>query len=397
MEDWESFVDQIKETIERNPDMDEANTKNRIINPLLEKLGWEAIKGQVVAEYSIKFATSTSHVDFALLVEGSPVVFVEAKALRSKIKPDNARQILDYGRHKDVNWCVLTNGKELRIYNSEWFNPESGDTSQALVEVVPIEDYVEKKDIISRISRRSVESGDTRQTFKRIKHTKDTVNNLKDNRPDIESNIENILNDYVRELVKDKVSQATTSFINELINELSDYTRTSPKQSPEPKEEELPTIRRDELLNEYPSGSVMVTPSSPELVDEETGLPSGVGFFKEYSAWGFVRIGATRDIDYLALYVTSPESQVKYFGKVTSIVNPKDPESPVREHVQQKEGLASWNLEEGKKVILLEKDSLVELENPIELGTVPKGVLQGSWYTSLQKFAQAEVTDDLKG
>lgn len=397
MDNWESFVDQIKETIEKNPDMDEANTKNRIINPLLEKLGWEAIKGQVVAEYPIKFATSTSHVDFALLVEGSPVVFVEAKALRTEIKPDNVRQILDYGRHKDVNWCVLTNGKELRIYNSEWFNPKSGDPSQALVEAVSIEDYVEKKGIISRISKESVESGDTRQTFKRIKHTKDTVENIKDNRSEIESRIENVLNNHVRELVKDRASQATTNFMNELIDELSDYTKPTPTPPPEPDEEELPTKNRDELLNEYPNGSVIVTPSSPELVDEVSGLPSGVGFFKEYSAWGFVRIGAKKNIGYLALYVTSPESQVKYFGKVASIVGPKDSKSPVREHVEQKESLPGWNLEEGKKVIVLEEESLVELANPIELGTVPKGVLQGSWYTSLKKFVQAEVTDDLKG
>jgi len=46
--------------------------------------------------------------------------------------------------------------------------------------------------------------------------------------------------------------------------------------------------------------------------------------------------------------------------------------------------------------VTLEENSLVELDDPIELGSVPKGVLQGTWYTSLERFAEAEVTDDLK-
>ncbi|MCF7875968.1 type I restriction enzyme HsdR N-terminal domain-containing protein [Candidatus Bipolaricaulota bacterium] len=403
-DEWKGFVDKIKDTVESNPDLDEANTKSRIINPLLKKLGWDPLEGDVRAEYPVKFATRTSHVDYALMVEGSPAVFVEAKALRSDINSGHAKQLIDYGRHKGVNWCVLTNGKELRVYNSAWLDPEEESTQEALVEALGVDEFVDNLDIIEKISKESITSGKTGQAFERIKQTNDTIDNLENNRQEIEENIEGLLDSYVCELVKDKVSQATSHFIKGLIDELSEYPQTiTPQPEPDTDDKQklerpeididLPMMSRSQLKEKYEEGTVMVTPSSPETVDEETGLPSGVGFFKEYSAWGFVRIGATRDIDYLALYVTSPESAVKYFGKVEDIVDPRDPKSPVKEHIEKKEQIVdSWNLEEGKKVAVLEKDSLVELTDPIE-GTVP---LQSFWYTSFERFVKAEVTGDLR-
>ncbi|MBS3787806.1 type I restriction enzyme HsdR N-terminal domain-containing protein [Candidatus Bipolaricaulota bacterium] len=174
-QNWQDFIDKIQRTIENNPDLDEANTKSRIISPLLKKLGWEPLAGDVRAEYPIKFATRTSHVDYALMVEGSPAVFVEAKALRSDINPGHAKQLIDYGRHKGVNWCVLANGKELRVYNSAWLDPEDERTQEALVEALTVEEFVDNLDIIEKISKESITSGKTGQAFKRIKQTNDTT------------------------------------------------------------------------------------------------------------------------------------------------------------------------------------------------------------------------------
>lgn len=358
-EDWKSFVEKIQSIIANNPNLDEANTKSRIIGPLLKKLGWDPIEGDVRAEFPIKFATSTSHVDYALMVEGSPAVFVEAKALRSDINPGHAKQLIDYGRHKGVHWCVLTNGKELRVYNSAWLDPEEEHTQEALVEALTVGEFVENLDIVEKISKDSITTGKTGQAFKRIKQTNDTIDNLTDHKQEIRANVEELLDDYVGELVKDKVSQTTSQFIQGLIDELSEYPRTV---TPEPDTDspnegkveqpqvniDLPITSRSKLKEKYSGGTVMVTPSSPETCDEETGLPSGVGFFKKYRAWGFVRIDSNREIDYLAIYVTNPESAVKYFGKVADIVAPKDPKSPVKKHVEQKEDIASWNLESGR-------------------------------------------------
>jgi len=104
--------------------------------------------------------------------------------------------------------------------------------------------------------------------------------------------------------------------------------------------------------------------------------PDGVHFLLENTAWGYVNI--TREVDYIALYITEPEQAVKYFGKVKKI-------SPQEEH----ETLAREEYE-GKQIILL--DWVTPLSNPIRLEGLPIRSLR---YTSLQKLLKAKTTDDL--
>lgn len=220
IDEWKAFVEKIKDTVESNPDLDEANTKSRIISPLLKELGWDPLAGDVRAEYPISFATSTSHVDYALLVEGSPAVFVEAKSLRTDINPGHAKQLIDYGRHKGVKWCVLSNGKELRIYNSDWLDPEDDNTEEALVEEITVEEFVEEMDLILKITKQSITSGNPGQTSERIKQTRDSIQNLSEHREDIESAITDVLSNYVGEMIEDKIENATTHFTRNCIKKI---------------------------------------------------------------------------------------------------------------------------------------------------------------------------------
>jgi len=65
--------------IENSPQMDEENTKRKIIEPLIELLGWDILSSDVELEYSVQMGSGTKKVDYALKREGTPVVFVEAK------------------------------------------------------------------------------------------------------------------------------------------------------------------------------------------------------------------------------------------------------------------------------------------------------------------------------
>jgi hypothetical protein len=52
-----------------------------------------------------------------LRVDTSTQVAVEAKSLRSDLTDANAAQLVKYAAIEGVEWCVLTNGRELHIYN----------------------------------------------------------------------------------------------------------------------------------------------------------------------------------------------------------------------------------------------------------------------------------------
>lgn len=153
---------------------------------------------------------------------------------------------------------------------------------------------------------------------------------------------------------------------------------------------DIPKVRRDELAK-YPKGKVAIVTSKPS--SSTSDLPIGSDFLRSYNAWGFLNI--KKKPKYFALYISSPEQQIKYFGKIEEIVNSTDSNSPVSDILSERssrERPMSWRGVKGKKIILLEEDSLVEIEPPIRYGNKR---LLGLKYTSLDRFIAAEDTDDL--
>ena len=76
---FEDLVSHIKAFSKTDMVSSEANTKKRIIEPLLEELGWNLLSNEVVLEYSVKIGSRSTFVDYALMLEDQPVVLVEAK------------------------------------------------------------------------------------------------------------------------------------------------------------------------------------------------------------------------------------------------------------------------------------------------------------------------------
>ena len=112
------LAQKIKKFRERSETIGESNTKAALIGPLLEALGWDVTDpDEVFREYKSK--PQDNPVDYALLLLRSPRLFIEAKALSKKLSDRKwISQILLYATMAGVEWCVLTNGDEYRIYNA---------------------------------------------------------------------------------------------------------------------------------------------------------------------------------------------------------------------------------------------------------------------------------------
>ena len=80
----------------------ERNTQKRIVEPLLEILGWSFQRGEVFLEYPIKMGAKPSRVDYALQLEEKPVVLVETKAFDQDLTEDEARQAISYGKVEEI-------------------------------------------------------------------------------------------------------------------------------------------------------------------------------------------------------------------------------------------------------------------------------------------------------
>jgi len=110
----------------------------------------------------------------------------------------------------------------------------------------------------------------------------------------------------------------------------------------------------------------------------------GEDFLLEFGAWGFINL--SREPYYFSLYISSPVSAVRYFGIVKEIIDPRKEDHPVDDFREYK------SYDEGDKLIILKKDMIIELDNMIPY----KGTkIQGFRYTTLNKFIDAETTDDL--
>lgn len=117
------YVGRCQQLIESSPQMDEENTKVKLIQPFLELLGWNLYSTELALEYTVPMASGSTHVDYALLVGKTPVVFVEAKPVRSTLTDENVQQLRSYMRQElDVDWGILTNGQSFEVLtkSSSW-------------------------------------------------------------------------------------------------------------------------------------------------------------------------------------------------------------------------------------------------------------------------------------
>jgi hypothetical protein len=118
----------------RNENVGEQNTKAALIDPLLAALGWDIEDiDEVSREYRRK--SQDNPVDYALFMLRSPRLFVEAKGLEKDLSDRKwISQDLGYATVVGVEWCVLTNGDEYRLYNAH----APVDVEQKLFRVVRI-------------------------------------------------------------------------------------------------------------------------------------------------------------------------------------------------------------------------------------------------------------------
>jgi len=101
----------------RRHSLKETPTRTIVVDPLLEALGWDVRDpDEVQLEYP---TVDNKSVDYALKINRTPVLLVEAKALEDTLDDVKAvTQVCGYAANDGIVWCILTNGILWRIYRS---------------------------------------------------------------------------------------------------------------------------------------------------------------------------------------------------------------------------------------------------------------------------------------
>jgi len=370
--------------------MDEENTKVKLVQPFLELLGWDLYSTEVALEYTIPMASGSTHVDYALLVGDSPVVFVEAKPVRATLSDDEVRQLRSYMRQElDVDWGILTNGQSFEVLTKN--RNENGGEEVSVVQF-ELDDLTENPGVLELLTKESIRSGKSDEVAEQVAQTNRAINALQDNEDGVTEAVTDAVEREVGELTIDLEEQAR-EFVQGLVSVLREQRQfVSDKPQEEVEEEPDEADDSSEEINAKRSriaGKIARSEIEGDGDSRVAVFPtkeSGVPFLEENEAWGFVRVGS--EFDYVAMYVTGDVREVKYVARVADVVDPEDAEL-MREPTDYKD---SAKIDDGKKVITFEPGSLYELEDPIPYKSK---YAQGLRYTTLEKLRTAETTDDV--
>lgn len=364
------FIKKTKILLEKSPNLDEANTKAKIVRLFIEILGWDVLSTEVELEYDVELGKD--EVDYALIAEGKPALFIEAKRSSTSISRKEVDQLKRYMRLEGVEWGAVFNGKVLIILRRR------RETDKEIkVGKIGLEEFTKRLDLLEMLSKEAIRSGRSKEIAERIGRIKELIRKLEGKeKEELKQKIKDLFKRKIGEEVPTQtLDREIESLIQSIISKLSESVSRSTKA----KVEGIKEVSRKEL-EDYQAGEVAVFPSKPP--HEEEGMVRGSLFLKKYNAWGFVRIA--KKPKYFALYVSSPDSEVKYFGKVKRIVEPEKKPEIFNKY-------KGW-YEKGKKLVILEEGSLVKLKDPIPF----KGSsIQGMIYTDLNKLIEADTTEDL--
>lgn len=92
--------------------MCEADTRAIVQSVLVESLGWDMFD-DVTQEEAVK----GGFCDYMVRYEGKPYIVIEVKKVSCRLKESHLQQASHYAQDKGLEWVVLTNGDEWRVYN----------------------------------------------------------------------------------------------------------------------------------------------------------------------------------------------------------------------------------------------------------------------------------------
>jgi len=226
----DEYVQRCQQLIESSPQMDEENTKVKLVQPFLELLGWDLYSTEVALEYTIPMASGSTHVDYALLVGDSPVVFVEAKPVRSTLTDDEVQQLRSYMRQElDVDWGILTNGKSFEVLTK---NRHRNGGEEVSVVQFDLDDLAENPDVLELLTKESIRSGKSDEVAEQVAQTNRAIRHLQENEDNVTQSVTEAVENEVGDLTID-LEEQSREFVQNLVSVLREQRHFVSEDSPE--------------------------------------------------------------------------------------------------------------------------------------------------------------------
>lgn len=255
-----SFEDDIKEFTKTIPDKlehidSEETSKIALITPFLRIMGYDTTNpAEVKAEYTADVGTKQGEkVDFAILEDGEPIIFIECKSATNDLSTDNISQLFRYFSITDIQIGILTNGIEYKFFTTGEDNNRMDEKPFLDINMLNLT----KKDIKEL------------EKFKKVNFDIDEVVSRADNlkyrnliKKTLLSEFEEPSEDFIKAIgqqvyegrltpnIKERFGNIISIAINEIINERINKTLADAVASNEEEQEDNNAVEAEEENNE---------------------------------------------------------------------------------------------------------------------------------------------------
>ncbi|MWV65934.1 restriction endonuclease subunit R [Halorubrum sp. JWXQ-INN 858] len=210
------YTNHAQATIESSPQMDEANTKAAVLREFLDLLGWE-IPSNTQLEYSVKAFGKTYKVDYALILDGTPVAFLEAKGVDTAITEKHREQLEAYLKNEDVNLGILTNGKDYEFYRREVIDTKVRVNTLGKTDLESIPDRVTT---LSAFRKDAIQSNEWEKILNRIKELQEARTTLEQEKDSLATEMADLFSERVSEKISPKTESQAKEMIDRLIADI---------------------------------------------------------------------------------------------------------------------------------------------------------------------------------
>ena len=218
------YMEYAQRILDKNPQMDEANTKAKLIRDLLELLGWD-FATDIDLEYSIPMASQTYKVDYALLLGDTPAVFVEAKGSDTTLSDSHREQLQWYMKTQDVDWGLLTNGRTNEVFQRR---VENEQITVERLGTAAIDELTGKTNLLSALSKESIESGEAKHIAEKISRLAQAKRKLRENKEEIAEAVARTVAEKVGDSVSQQAENEAKTLVDNLVAELDGGTEIGP-------------------------------------------------------------------------------------------------------------------------------------------------------------------------
>ena len=256
-----TFEDEIKEFTKTIPSKlehidSEETSKIALITPFLRLMGYDTTNpAEVKAEYTADVGTKQGEkVDFAILEDGNPIIFIECKSATNELTTDNISQLYRYFSITDIQIGILTNGVEYKFFTTGEDNNRMDEKPFLDIDLLNLT----KKDMKEL------------EKFKKVNFDIDEVVSRADNlkyrnliKKTLLSEFEEPTDDFIKAIgrqvydgkltpgIKEKFGNIISIAINEIINERVNKTLANAVASNEEEQEDNNNIEAEgELISE---------------------------------------------------------------------------------------------------------------------------------------------------